>query len=110
MLVTDTADASLDEGITSTESQGRWRSLQLPVVIGDYRLEDEIGRGGMMIFRAKQISLNRTVAVKMILRGRLASDTDIGRFLSEAKATAKLEHQHCARIRSWRYGGEPFSA
>ena len=47
MLVTDTAGASLDEGITSTESQGRWRSLQLPVVIGDYRLEDEIGRGGM---------------------------------------------------------------
>ena len=69
MLVTDTAGASLDEGITSTESQGRWRSLQLPVVIGDYRLEDEIGRGGMgVVFRARQISLNRTVAVKMISR------------------------------------------
>ncbi|MEC7680372.1 MAG: serine/threonine-protein kinase [Planctomycetota bacterium] len=99
MLVTDTAGASLDEGITSTESQGRWRSLQLPVVIGDYRLEDEIGRGGMgVVFRAKQISLNRTVAVKMILRGRLASDTDIGRFLSEAKATAKLEHPNIVPV------------
>jgi len=99
MLVTDTAGASLDEGVTSSESNGRWRSLQLPVEIGDYRLEEEIGRGGMgVVFRAKQISLNRIVAVKMILRGRLASSSDIGRFLAEAKATAKLEHPNIVPV------------
>ncbi|MDA8697963.1 serine/threonine protein kinase [Rhodopirellula sp.] len=99
MLVTDTAGASLDEGITSPEPESRWRSLRLPVEIGDYRLEEEIGRGGMgVVFRARQISLNRTVAVKMILRGRLASTTDISRFLSEARATAKLEHPNIVPV------------
>ncbi|MGB1927388.1 MAG: serine/threonine-protein kinase, partial [Rubripirellula sp.] len=99
MLVTDTAGASLDEGITAPESEGRWRSLRLPVVIGDYRLEEEIGRGGMgVVFRAQQISLNRTVAIKMILRGRLASATDTSRFLSEARATAKLEHPNIVPV------------
>ncbi len=99
MLVTDTAGASMDEGVTAPESQGRWRSLKLPVEIGDYRLEQEIGRGGMgVVFRARQISLNRVVAVKMILRGRLASQTDTNRFLSEAKATAKLEHPNIVPV------------
>ena len=99
MLVTDTAGASMDEGVTAPESQGRWRSLKLPVEIGDYRLEQEIGRGGMgVVFRARQISLNRVVAVKMILRGRLASQTDTSRFLSEAKATAKLEHPNIVPV------------
>ncbi|MDB4331769.1 serine/threonine protein kinase [bacterium] len=99
MLITDTAGASLDEGVTAPESQGRWRSLKLPVEIGDYELEEEIGRGGMgVVFRARQISLNRVVAVKMILRGRLASESDIARFLSEAKATAKLEHPNIVPV------------
>ena len=99
MLVTDTAGASMDEGVTAPESQGRWRSLKLPAEIGDYRLEQEIGRGGMgVVFRARQISLNRVVAVKMILRGRLASQTDTSRFLSEAKATAKLEHPNIVPV------------
>jgi serine/threonine-protein kinase len=93
MLVTDTAGASLDEGITAPNAGRRWRSLSLPATLGDYELLEEIGRGGMgVVFRARQISLNRVVAVKMILRGRLASESDLHRFLSEATATARLEH------------------
>ena len=47
----------------------------------------------------------------MILRGRLASDTDIGRFLSEAKATAKLEHPNIVPVyEAGDMEGEPFSA
>lgn len=99
MLVTDTAGASRDEGVAAPESEGRWRSLRLPVEIGDYRLEEEIGRGGMgVVFRAHQISLKRIVAVKMILRGRLASAIDTSRFLSEARATAKLEHPNIVPV------------
>ncbi|TWU57077.1 Serine/threonine-protein kinase PknB [Rubripirellula tenax] len=94
VLVTDTAGSARDEGIVddSAASQ-RWRSLQLPTTVGDYELIEELGRGGMgVVFRARQISLNREVAVKMILRGRLASESDLNRFMAEASATAKLEH------------------
>ncbi|WP_146524951.1 serine/threonine-protein kinase [Novipirellula artificiosorum] len=95
VLVTDTAGATREERplIGSDDSSTRWRSLELPTQIGDYELIEEIGRGGMgVVFRARQISLNREVAVKMILRGRLASDADLQRFMDEASATARLEH------------------
>lgn len=65
----------------------------LPCRIEDYELEEVIGRGGMgVVYRARQISLNRIVAVKMIHESRPTTEENRMRFFAEAEATARLEH------------------
>jgi len=66
---------------------------------GKYRLLRELGRGGMgVVYLAQQADLDRPVALKMILSSRLASESDLRRFLTEARAAARLKHPNIVGI------------
>ena len=68
-------------------------------LFGDYHLEAELGRGGMgVVYRARHTSLDRTVALKMVLDGHLDSTEHRRRFQAEAKAAARFRHPNIVHI------------
>lgn len=80
------------------------------VSIPDYEILAELGRGGMgVVYQARDLKLNRIVAVKMVIGGGLASPNSLARFLTEAKALAALDHRNIVHVYDrGQYQGLPY--
>jgi serine/threonine protein kinase len=77
--------------------------IQLPLArpkkFGNYELLGELGRGGMgVVYRARQQGTERDVAVKMILAGALAGESERAKFLREARMNARLDHPNIVTV------------
>ena len=93
-------------GELAVESDGVLKSVQVP----GYEVLEELGRGGMgVVYKARQQSLDRMVALKMILAASHAGSASTARFLHEAKTIASLKHTHVVQVYEFgSHEGRPF--
>ncbi len=87
-------------------------SLGPPIEVPGYEVLGELGRGGMgVVYRARELRLDRIVAIKVLLSGRHSSPKDRARFVHEAEAVAQLTHPHIVTIyEAGQHGDLPYFA
>jgi serine/threonine protein kinase len=94
---------------------GEWSPPQQPddgPTVPGYEILEELGRGGMgVVYKARQVNLQRLVALKLIRDGALAGPRERARFRIEAEAAARLRHPNVVQIYdAGEYRGQPYCA
>ncbi len=82
----------------------------LPRIFGEYRLTSIVGKGGMgVVYKARHLSLGRTVALKVMRKGTESNPSDLARFQSETMAIAKLSHPNLVPLfEAGQHDGQPY--
>ncbi|MCA9068467.1 MAG: protein kinase, partial [Planctomycetaceae bacterium] len=99
LLVMEKIAFDSESGVWNLAKLSPDQFIQHPTQLGDYRILREIGRGGMgVVYEAEQLSLNRHVALKILLESRLRDGRQLKRFHREAKAAGSLHHSNIVPV------------